>query len=171
MMMFSAARPMRRVLAALTLLAASAITACNGSDATGPNRASDPSAENFASALGVNLENMTELQPRLYMQDIVAGGGVATTVGDSILVRYTGWLRTGVQFDSNVTGRPLFGFTIGAQPQQVISGWDIGTRGMRVGGKRRLVMGSVYGYGPSGSGPIPPNATLVFDVELISIVK
>lgn len=162
---------MRRVLAALTLLVTAAITACNGSDSTGPNRASDPAAENFAAALGVNLENMTELQPRLYTQDIVEGGGVMASAGDSILVRYTGWLRTGIQFDSNVTGRPLFGFRIGAQPQQVIAGWDIGTRGMRVGGKRRLVMGSQFGYGPTGSGPIPPNATLVFDVELISIVN
>lgn len=168
-MMFSVSRPMRRAMTTLALMAVAGCTACNGSDATGPNRPSDPAAENFASALGVNLENMTERADRLYVQDLVVGTGAEAVAGKLLRVRYTGWLRTGIQFDSNVNAGTPFEFTVGSA--QVISGWDIGIPGMRVGGKRRLVMGSAYGYGPSGSGPIPPNATLVFDVELISIVN
>lgn len=150
------------------LLCAS-LVACSGGDsgaATGP---SDPSSEVFASALGVNLANMTERASRLWVQDITVGTGAEVAAGKRLRVRYTGWLRTGVQFDSNVGSGNPFEFVLGAG--EVISGWDIGVAGMRVGGKRRLVLGSDYGYRSQGSGPIPPNATLVFDVELVSIAN
>jgi FKBP-type peptidyl-prolyl cis-trans isomerase FkpA len=86
-------------------------------------------------------------------------------------VNYTGWLYNpsgtdgkGSQFDSSI-GRAPFPFTLGAG--QVISGWDRGVAGMRVGGQRRLVLPPELAYGSSGNGPIPPNATLVFDIELL----
>lgn len=163
---FSARTVAQHVSAALLLLVAAA---CSSSDAGGPTGPSDPSSEVFASALGVNIANMTERASRLYVQDIVVGTGAEATAGKSLRVRYTGWLRTGQEFDSNRNSGDPYTFTLGAG--RVISGWDIGVAGMRVGGKRRLVLGSDYGYGSQGSGQIPPNATLVFDVELVSIAN
>lgn len=157
------ARPVLRPLSALVLLCSMA--ACSGSDSsvTSP---SDPSSENFASSLGVNLTQMNELQPRLFVQDLVVGTGAEAIVGRQLSVRYTGWLRSGVQFDGNAPSGTPFVFTLGIG--QVIPGWDLGVAGMRVGGKRRLVFGSEYGYGTRGSGSIPGGSTLVFDVDLIT---
>ncbi len=149
------------------LLALSA--ACSDSLTGGSGNPSDPASENFASSLGVNLAQMTERASRLYVQDLVVGAGREAVAGDSLAVRYTGWLRTGMQFDSNVSAGQPFQFKLGVG--RVISGWDLGVPGMRVGGKRRLILGSEYGYRGQGSGSIPPNATLVFDVELISIMN
>ncbi len=151
------------------LLALAACSGCNSSDATGPGRPSDPATETFAAELGVNLANMTERADKLYVQDLVQGTGEEAVAGRRLRVRYTGWLASGTQFDSNVSSGAAFEFVLGGG--RVIAGWDIGVPGMRVGGKRRLVFGSEYGYGAQGSGQIPPNATLVFDVELVSIVN
>ncbi len=103
--------------------------------------------------------------------DLRAGTGAEATAGKRLSVNYTGWLYNpsgtdgkGSQFDSSV-GRGAFAFTLGAG--QVISGWDRGVAGMRVGGQRRLVLPPELAYGASGNGPIPPNATLVFDIELL----
>ncbi len=142
--------------------------ACSNSDAGNPTGPSDPATETFASSLGVNLAGMTELASRLYVQDIVVGTGAEATAGKRLRMRYTGWLRTGAQFDSNTSAN---GFTFDLGVGQVIPGWDIGVAGMKVGGRRRLVFSSQYGYGAQGSGPIPPNATLVFDVELVAVVN
>jgi FKBP-type peptidyl-prolyl cis-trans isomerase FkpA len=159
----------RRARFVSTLAAALVVLgACSNSDAGNMNGPSDPSSKVFASALGVNLAQMTQVADRLYVQDLAVGTGAEATSGKQLRMRYTGWLRTGTQFDSN-TSTNGFGFVLGVG--QVIQGWDIGVAGMRVGGRRRLVFGSQYGYGPSGSGPIPPNATLVFDVELVSILN
>jgi FKBP-type peptidyl-prolyl cis-trans isomerase FkpA len=143
-----------------------ALGACSNSDAGNMSGPSDPSTEVFASSLGVNLTQMTQVADRLYVQDLAVGSGAEATSGKQLRMRYTGWLRTGTQFDSNTSANG-FGFVLGVG--QVIDGWDIGVAGMKVGGRRRLVFGSQYGYGPRGSGPIPPNATLVFDVELVSV--
>lgn len=151
------------------LVASVALVACNASDAGSPNSPSDPSTEQFASALGINLGEMREVASRLYVRDITVGTGAEATTGKRLRMRYTGWLRNGTVFDSNAPSGTPFDFTLGVG--EVIAGWDIGVAGMRVGGKRRLVMSSQYGYGPSGSGPIPGNATLVFDVELLSILN
>jgi FKBP-type peptidyl-prolyl cis-trans isomerase len=108
---------------------------------------------------------MTKKSADLYIQDLVVGTGAEATSNHIIRVTYTGWLKNGTQFDSNVN----WAFQLGVHG--VISGWDQGIAGMRVGGKRRLVIGSNLGYGPAGNPPrIPANATLVFDVELVSIV-
>ena len=103
--------------------------------------------------------------------DVVVGTGPAAVAGDAVTVNYTGTFQDGTTFDSNLD--PKFGhvqplpFTLGAG--QVIPGWDQGVTGMKVGGKRHLVIPSALAYGPAGYGPIPPNATLIFDVELLSI--
>ncbi len=162
-----ASRALARLMPAVFLLAS--IGACSNGDAGNATGPSDPSSEVFASALGVNLANMRELASRLYVQDILVGSGAEAAAGKTLRVRYTGWLRTGQEFDSNRSAGAPFSFTLGAG--RVIAGWDIGVAGMRVGGKRRLVLGSEYGYGAQGSGDIPPHATLVFDVELVSIAN
>jgi FKBP-type peptidyl-prolyl cis-trans isomerase FkpA len=100
--------------------------------------------------------------------DIAKGTGPVAERGHKVRVHYTGWLTTGKKFDSSVdAGRP-FQFTLGAG--EVIKGWDEGVAGMKVGGKRQLRIPPDLGYGPRGAaGVIPPNATLIFDVQLLSV--
>lgn len=105
--------------------------------------------------------------------DLLAGSGTDATLGKVLSVHYTGWFfnasapsQKGVQFDSS-RGRGPFTFTLGVG--QVIAGWDQGVAGMRVGGVRRLVIPPSLGYGPVRSGPIPPNATLLFELELLNV--
>jgi len=106
---------------------------------------------------------MTKKSDNLYVQDLVVGTGAEAISGRLLGMTYTGWLANGQQFDSNVGGAN-FNFSLGAG--QVIAGWDQGIAGMRVGGRRRIVIGSALGYGSRGQGAIPPNATLVFVVDL-----
>jgi FKBP-type peptidyl-prolyl cis-trans isomerase FkpA len=105
--------------------------------------------------------------------DLTVGTGTAVSAGHAISVNYTGWLydasktdAKGLQFDSSA-GRGAFVFTLGAG--DVITGWDVGIVGMQAGGVRRLVIPPSLAYGASRNGPIPPFATLVFDIELIAI--
>ena len=100
----------------------------------------------------------------LKIEDLTVGTGAVATPGTSVTVDYTGWLSDGTKFDSSV-GREPFKFRLGAG--EVIPGWDEGVKGMRVGGKRKLTIPPEMGYGAAGAGGvIPPNATLVFEVEL-----
>lgn len=107
--------------------------------------------------------------------DEKAGTGATATAGSDVTVHYTGWLYDekakdlrGEKFDSSVDRDEPFTFLLGAG--QVISGWDDGVAGMRFGGKRRLLIPSDYGYGSEGAGGvIPPNASLVFEVELLAV--
>lgn len=102
--------------------------------------------------------------------DITAGTGAVPQKGQNVTVQYTGWLTNGCMFDSSrQAGRTAFSFVIGATPPNVIGGWEEGVLTMRVGGKRRLVIPPQLGYGSSGQGSIPANATLVFDVELLAV--
>jgi FKBP-type peptidyl-prolyl cis-trans isomerase len=135
--------------------------ACWGSDATGPK---DPTELDFDPALGVNLDLMTKTSSGLYWQDLVVGDGDEAVAGGFVTVHYTGWLPSGARFDTSVGGDPIR-FDLDA----VIPGWAEGVPGMKVGGKRKLVIPPHLGYGPSGKGPIPPNATLVFDIELLGV--
>lgn len=100
--------------------------------------------------------------------DIKVGTGPTATAGKTVKVHYTGWLTNGKKFDSSVGGAP-FSFALGGG--QVIKGWDEGVAGMKVGGKRQLRIPPDLGYGERGTpgGPIPPNATLIFDVQLLGI--
>jgi FKBP-type peptidyl-prolyl cis-trans isomerase FkpA len=105
--------------------------------------------------------------------DLRVGTGADALNGNTVSVTYTGWLYDpshadlkGLLFDTSV-GKTPFSFTIGSG--QVIKGWDTGVPGMKVGGLRRLVLPPSLGYGSTRSGPIPANATLVFDIELLSV--
>lgn len=140
--------------------------ACGDSSPNSPGTPSDPATETFAAALGVNIASMTKISPDLYIQDLVVGTGDVASTGRTVRMTYTGWTVNGAQFDSNVGGTPL-PFTIGTR--DIIQGWNLGVAGMRLGGKRKLVIGSNLGYGPSGNFPIPGNATLVFDVQMVGI--
>ena len=100
--------------------------------------------------------------------DLVAGTGREAAAGNLVTVHYTGWLTNGKKFDSSVDRSEPFSFPLGAG--RVIKGWDEGVAGMKVGGKRKLTIPSQLGYGARGAGGvIPPNATLVFDVELLEV--
>jgi len=101
--------------------------------------------------------------------DIRVGNGDVAKEGSHVRVHYTGWLTTGKKFDSSVDAGKPFDFTIGNA--EVIKGWDEGVAGMKVGGKRQLRIPPELGYGAEGTpgGPIPPNATLIFDVQLLAV--
>jgi len=122
----------------------------------------------FAPELEVVVDSLMETSSGLRYQDLAVGEGDEAISGKEVVVHYTGWLTDGNKFDSSVDqGRP-FSFKLGTG--SVISGWDEGVAGMKVGGKRKLIIPPALGYGRSGSPPvIPPNATLVFDVELLQV--
>jgi FKBP-type peptidyl-prolyl cis-trans isomerase len=101
--------------------------------------------------------------------DNVVGSGATATPGSTVKVHYTGFLTNGQKFDSSRDRGEPFSFPLGAG--QVIKGWDEGVAGMKVGGQRQLRIPPQLGYGPTGTGPIPPNATLIFDVELLGVDK
>lgn len=111
----------------------------------------------FAASLGVNLASSTKTPSGLYYRDIRVGTGATIVAGQNLNVKYSGALANGSVFDAGT-----FAFTI---PGQVIQGWNEGLLGMNVGGSRQLIIPPSLGYGAAGSGPIPPNAVLVFTVE------
>jgi peptidylprolyl isomerase len=113
-----------------------------------------------------------EMPNGLKYTDTKTGDGATATPGNKVSVHYTGWLYNngakGAKFDSSVDRGQPFQFTLGAH--QVIAGWDEGVAGMKVGGKRTLIIPPELGYGARGAGGvIPPNATLMFDVELLGV--
>jgi len=98
--------------------------------------------------------------------DLLIGSGTEATAGQNVSVNYRGTLENGKEFDSSY-GRSPFNFPLGAG--QVIKGWDEGVSGMKVGGKRKLIIPPELGYGKRGIGPIPPDSTLIFEVELLEV--
>jgi FKBP-type peptidyl-prolyl cis-trans isomerase FkpA len=127
-----------------------------------------PSTPTLASKIGAQVTDLKKI-------DVKQGDGLEAVAGKTVVVHYTGWLYDpaaadghGAKFDSSVDRKVPFDFKLGAG--QVIKGWDEGVAGMRIGGKRTLVIPPQMGYGARGAGGvIPPNATLLFDVELIEV--
>ena len=104
----------------------------------------------------------------LIIEELVLGDGTEAVSGKRVSVHYTGWLTNGSKFDSSVDRNEPFEFGLGRG--QVIRGWDEGVAGMKIGGKRKLTFPADLGYGAYGAGGvIPPNATLVFEVELLGV--
>lgn len=153
------------------LLLGLALAAC-GRDPAGPT---PPEELTFAPELGVILSEMTRTSTGLYYQDVAVGDSMVAAGGDSITVHYTGWLHNGQQFDTSRGGDPIT-FAIGVG--SLIAGWEEGIPGMKLGGKRKLVVPSQLAYGSQGRWDyyygrwiIPPDATLVFEVELLGVRK
>lgn len=155
---------LRHTIAAMLSLA---VVACGTEPA--PDLGSDPATETYAASLGVNIAQMTKVNNALYTQELVVGTGATAANGDTLQVTYTGWLVNGASFGSNVGGA-LLPLRLGLR--DVIDGWDLGLAGIRVGGKRRLVIGSRLAFGSEqdcrGTTCIPARSTLIFDVQLVS---
>jgi FKBP-type peptidyl-prolyl cis-trans isomerase len=132
---------LNRWLSALILLA---LAACGGDSGTSPS-------------VGGSLVS----------EDLVVGTGATAAVGDTVTVHYVGTFTNGTKFDSSYDRGQPFSFQLGAG--QVITGFDQGVTGMKVGGKRRLTIPPSLAYGSTGQGSIPPNTTIVFEVDLLSI--
>ncbi|MGB9107191.1 MAG: FKBP-type peptidyl-prolyl cis-trans isomerase [Telluria sp.] len=154
---------MQRLLStcALGLALGLSLAACKRNDTNGTAPATGAAAT--APAAAVALQKI----------DTVTGSGKEAVAGATVVVNYTGWLyapnadkQHGAQFDSSI-GREPFSFHLGGG--QVIPGWDQGVQGMKVGGKRTLVIPAALGYGEDGAGPIPPNSNLIFDIELLDV--
>ena len=128
---------------------------------------------NNSSVAGTSTENMNTSNPspttkeELKIETLAEGSGSVTKNGDKITVNYLGKLQDGTQFDSSYDRGTPFTFTLGTG--SVITGWDVGLLGMKVGEKRKLTIPSDLGYGDDGYGPIPGKATLIFEVELLSV--
>jgi FKBP-type peptidyl-prolyl cis-trans isomerase len=144
-------------------------TPSGSAPATAPSTpAAAVAPEGAASDQAPNPARLHRLASGLVYEDIVVGDGKMADPGLTAIVHYTGWLKNGTKFDSSLDRDQPFRFEIGAG--QVIRGWDEGVKGMRVGGKRRLTIPPDLGYGAAGAGGvIPPNATLVFDVQLLGV--
>ena len=118
---------------------------------------------------GCNKGNTEEMGNGLIIEDLVVGEGAEAQDYNKVVVNYTGSLADGSVFDSSLNqGREPFTFTLGAG--SVIKGWDLGVKGMKVGGKRKLTIPPELGYGDQGAGGvIPPGATLIFEVDLLEV--
>jgi peptidylprolyl isomerase/FKBP-type peptidyl-prolyl cis-trans isomerase FkpA len=156
---------------ALVLALVVLATACSQSEAPKQEAASTPqSAADAVSPPPIAATpqpgaTVTELK----IEDSKVGTGAEAVTGKSVMVHYTGWLTNGTKFDSSKDRKEPFSFQLGAG--QVIKGWDQGVAGMKVGGVRKLTIPPDLGYGASGAGGglIPPNSTLVFEVELLGV--
>lgn len=123
---------------------------------------------NSTNTATANNTTNTNMNNQLKIEDITLGTGAEATAGANITVNYLGTLENGTKFDSSYDRNQPFSFKLGAG--QVIAGWDQGFAGMKVGGKRKLTIPGDLGYGSQGSPPtIPPNATLIFEVELLKV--
>jgi len=159
--------------AALTVCAAA--LACADPPATARTAPPAAAATSAPATSGDAARQAAEAEG-LKITDLTVGTGAPATVGALVRVLYTGWLLDatapegkGAKFDSSVDRHEPFVFQLGKQ--RVIRGWDLGVAGMQAGGKRRLVIPATLGYGARGAGTvIPPNATLVFEVELIDFL-
>lgn len=125
---------------------------------------SDNITASDSATLGVETQNMEE---KLVKEDLKVGNGIEAIFGKNVTVNYVGTLTNGQKFDSSYDRNEPFTFVLGAG--EVIAGWDQGVSGMKVGGKRKLTIPPSLGYGSADLGTIPPNSTLVFEVELLDV--
>jgi FKBP-type peptidyl-prolyl cis-trans isomerase len=147
------------------LLAATALSAVLvGCTPTEPEGPSYPADETYAASLQVDIPSMVKVSDNLYYKDLVVGTGTTATPGKQVVVEYTGYLTNGTEFDSGIGTDAITVWLL--DNGDLITGWVYGIPGMKVGGTRKLVIGSNFAYGAQGRGTIPPNATLVFDVTL-----
>jgi peptidylprolyl isomerase len=141
--------------------------------AAGCSSASPPAtridAVSFAPELAVDLAASTRAASGLYYRDIEVGTGAVAEAGSPVTVVYSGALPNGLVFDGTKPGDPPLAFRIGRGRPRPIRGFEQGVTGMRVGGKRQIIIPPELGYGKDGSDPVPPNAVLVFTVELLSV--
>ena len=147
-----------------------AASACGGGPSTasttaGPRpTATDVERTDFAPALGIHLDSMVRRASGLYVQDMRTGTGAVSARGKTVVVRYAGWLPNGKPFDSGEITVTLGTF-------KTIRAWEEGLLGMRAGGRRKLVVPPALAYGARGQGAdIPPNAVLVFEMEVVSVL-
>lgn len=149
----------------LLLVAATVVTACLEASPFVPKI----EEVNFAPSLGVDLAASTKTESGLYYRDIVVGAGTlvrADSGGDTVSIRYTGYLRSGVQVATNVGGDL---WTIVTGTGAAIEGMDEGVRGMKQGGTRQLIIPPALGYGGIPNGTIPANSILIFTVEMVNV--
>lgn len=148
-------------IAVTSILSLGVLAGCN--KCSGPK----PAAEGTAPAPSVDAAPPVEAS-ELKIEEVLVGSGDEAVEGKEVTVHYTGTLIDGKKFDSSLDRNEAFKFRLGAG--MVIPGWEQGIKGMKVGGKRKLTIPSKLGYGERGAGGvIPPNATLIFDVELLGV--
>lgn len=148
----------------LTAVALLAIGAAGCNDTTAP--AGTPiDCATLATSLATTTD-LTTTSTGLKYRDVTVGTGATAAAGQTVAVHYSGCLTSGVQFDQNLDNQTPFIFKLGAN--QVIAGFDQGITGMKIGGRRQLVIPPSLGYGANANGPIPGNSTLVFTVDLVA---
>jgi FKBP-type peptidyl-prolyl cis-trans isomerase len=167
----SGPRPFTVVLAAAALSAAVGLAGCSAAAPPASQEPAQQSATQQQPAPQAAPETPAPTSKdvtKLVIEDQVEGTGAEAKNGQTVTVHYTGWLTDGTKFDSSKDRNEPFTFPLGAG--RVIKGWDQGVAGMKVGGKRKLTIPPDMGYGAAGAGgAIPPNATLVFEVELLGV--
>jgi len=155
------------VILAIGLLTAVALSATGCSKKAAEPATTTPAQTAPAEPASTTPSATTEVT-QLEIKDVVEGKGAEVNSGDTVTVNYTGWLLDGTKFDSSLDRNEPFEFTVGAG--KVIQGWDEGLAGMKVGGKRELLIPSAMGYGEQGAGGvIPPNASLKFEIDLLKV--
>jgi peptidylprolyl isomerase len=157
-------RNVEKFIVLLLLVVAIAIPACSQKEAKAPEKTA--AEQGVPAAQAGAVKNPSGLS----YTDLVPGKGASPVTGKSVTVLYTGWLENGTKFDSSLDRGQPFVFRIGVG--EVIPGWDEGVMSMKVGGKRKLFIPAQLGYGAAGAGGlIPPNANLIFEVELLDVEK
>ena len=164
---------MRAVRPVLLATAAFLLAGCNGSNegitvVDDSVYTADPATSSYADTLKVTISSMTKTASGLYYKDLVSGTGATAAAGYTVRVEYSGWLVNGQQFDTTDGKEPAY-FEFLLNAGRVIKGWDEGVQGMKVGGRRQLVIPPGLGYGENGSGAIPGNAVLVFEIVLLQV--
>jgi FKBP-type peptidyl-prolyl cis-trans isomerase len=154
----------RKLFIASLMLVVALFVACGGGESGGD--ATEPGSGSSDEEATCD-QGEVETDSGLKYEILECGDGETAEKGDTVSVHYVGTLADGTKFDSSRDRGEPFTFPLGAG--QVIQGWDEGVAGMKIGETRKLTIPPELGYGPSGTGPIPPNATLIFEVELLDI--